>query len=179
MKTTVKLSVIRSVILLASCLALSQLAQAEPRFHGSLRARIDDGIMLMGDPDPMVMLMGADTETITHSDGDFAALGVKRGDTVTFDGGMPGMMMMIMLMPGWSDPGFTISSVPGWMWMGTGPATFSSNGPGNLKVTATGMTMGGGFPMIDTVLTFHFSTDEDGVVRGSLTLTASSEQEDD
>jgi hypothetical protein len=173
MKTTVKLSVIRSLIVLASCLALSQVVQAKPKFHGTLTASINDSIMVMGD---MVMLMGFGTETITHSDGDFAVLGVKRGDTVTLDGSMPGMMMMTMLMPGMGAPGlpgFTISSVPGWMLMGIGPATFSSSGLGDLQITATGMTMVGGYPMTDATLTFAFFTDEDGSVRGSITLTAS------
>ena len=169
MKTTVKLSVIRSFIVLASCLALSQVAQAKPRFHGTLTARINDGIMTMGGgtlgSSFMVMLMGTGTETVTHSDGDFAVLGVKRGDAVMLDGGM--------LMPGMSEPGFTISSVPGWMLMDTGPATFSSTGPGNLQITAMGMTMGGGYPMTDAMLTFDFFTYEDGVVSGSLTLSAS------
>ena len=169
MKTTVKLSVIRSFIVLASCLALGQVAQAKPGFHGTLTASIDDGIMIMGD---MVMLMGFGSETVTHADGDCAVLGVKRGDTVTLDGSMPGMMMMTMLMPGWGEPGFTISSVPGWMLMDTGPATFSSTGPDNLQITALGMTMGGDYPMTDATLIFDFSTDEDGVVRGSITLIA-------
>src|SRR5262245_50676331 len=127
MKKTTKLTLVRSLVLLGSCLAFSQVAQANPRFHGTLTASINDsiGIMTMGGMD-MVMLMGFGTETVTHSDGDFAVLGIKRGDTVTLDGSMPGMMMMIMLMPGMSEPGFTVSSVPGWMSMGMGPATFSS-----------------------------------------------------
>ena len=175
MKTTVKLSVIRSLVLLASCLALSQVAQAEPKFHGTLTARINDSITIMGD---MVMTMGFGTETVTHADGDFAVLGVKRGDTVTLDGSMPGMMMMMMLMPGMGAPGlpgFSISSVPGWMLMDIGPANFSSSGLGDLQITATGMTMGGGYPMADATLTFDFVTNEDGSVRGWLTLTASAE----
>ena len=89
------------------------------------------------------------------------------------------MMMMIMLMPGMNAPGFTIPSVPGWMLMGTGPATFSSSGPGNLQITEMEMTMGGGYPMTDATLTFDFFTDEDGVVRGSLTLSASPEKKGD
>jgi len=169
MKKTVKLTLIRSFIVLASCLALCQVAQAKPRFHGTLTASINDGIMMMGD---MVMLMGFGTETVTHSDGDFAVLGVKRGDTVTLDGSMSGMMMMWMLMPDMGEPGFTISSVSGWMLMGTGPATSSSTGPGNLQISAMGMTMGGGYPMTDAMLAFDFSTDKDGVVRGSLTVSA-------
>src|SRR5215472_97459 len=109
MKTTTKLTLVHSLVVLGSCLAFSPVAQAVPKFHGTLTASINDSIMLMGD---MVMTMGFGTETVTHSDGDFAVLGVKRGDTVTLDGSMPGMVMMTMLMPGMGEPGFTISSVP-------------------------------------------------------------------
>jgi hypothetical protein len=131
------------------------------------------GDMMMGD---MVMLMGFGTETVTHCDGDFAVLGVKRGDTVTLAESMPGMMMMIMWMPGMGEPGFTISSIPGWSWTESdnGP-TFSSSGLSDLQMTETGMTMGGSYPMADATLTFAFVTEEDGSVRGALTLTASPE----
>src|SRR5215470_13045947 len=117
MKKPTKLTLVRSLGLLGSCLAFSQVAQAVPKFLGTLTISFDGMIMYMGGADlgssSMVMfmtMMGMGNETVTHSDGDFAVLGVRRGDLVNGP-------MMFMEMP----MGATVSfpSVPGWSWMET------------------------------------------------------------
>ncbi len=178
MKKITKFTLIRSLVVLGSCLALSQVSQAAPKFHGtltiSIRGPIMAGDMAMGGMDmglgndDMLMVMG--TESVALSTGDFAVLGVRRGAAVMGPSMfMNGMLSMEMVM---------ISSAPDWMWMNTGPDTFSSTGPGSLHITTKGMTMGGKYPMTEATLTGDFFTDVNGVVKGSLTLTAGSEDGD-
>ena len=176
MKTTLKQSLIRSVVALGSCLALAQATQAAPRFQGVLTIGINGGIMAMGmgmgsslGSDTMVMLMG--TTSVAVSAGDFAVMGIRRGDAVT--------LSSTMLMPGSTESALMVSSASDWMWMGMGPETFSSTGPNNLRVTTAGMTMGGGYPMTAATLTADFFTDQKGVIHGLLTLTAGSGENDD
>ena len=178
MKKTTKLTLVRSLVVLGSCLAFSPVAQAAPKFHGNLTMNFNGMLMYMdmgmdfsiGDASMLMFMMG--DFTVTHSDGDFAVLRVRSGDLVN------GPMM---IMEGMSMGAMvSIPSVLGWSWMETdmGP-TFSSTGPDNLHITTTGMAMGGKYAMTDATLTGDFFTDADGVMQGSLTLTAGSQGEAD
>jgi hypothetical protein len=171
MKKTTKLTLVRSLVVLGSCLAFSHVAQAAPRFLGTLRISFDGMIMYMGGTDlgssSMVMfmtMMGMGNETVTHSDGDFAVLGVRSGALVNGP-------MTFMEMP----MGVTVSIpfVRGWSWTetDTGP-TFSSTGPDNLRITFTGMTRGGGYAPTVATLTADFFKDENGFLKNSITLIA-------
>src|SRR5690349_13549760 len=107
MKKTTKVTLIRSLVVLGSCLALSQVAQAAPKFHGTLRISISGpimaGVMAMGGMDmglgndDMLMVMG--TESVALSTGDFAVIGVRRGASVMaptmFMNGAFGMEMVM------------------------------------------------------------------------------------
>ena len=173
MKKTTKLTLVRSLVVLGSCLAFSQVAQAVPKFHGNLTMNFNGMTMFMGmggdlGSSSMVMfmtMMGMGGDTVTHSDGDFAVLGVKRGNLVN------GPMM---IMEGMSMGAMvSIPSVPGWSWMESdmGP-TFSSAGPDNLQITITGMTSGGGYAPAEAMLTLEFFMDENGMLQNSITLIA-------
>ena len=136
-----------------------------------------DGMtMLMGmepglDNVSMVMFMMGDY-TVTHSDGDFAVLSVRKGDLV--DGPMmimeEGTSMMGM---GPEVAEVSIPSVPGWSWTesDSGP-TFSSTGPNDLQITITGMTSGGGYAPVPATLTLEFFIDDNGFFHNSITLIA-------
>ena len=143
------MTLVRSLVVLGSCLAFSQVAQAVPKFHGNLTISFSGMTMFMGGADlgssSMVMFMMGN-ETVTHSDGDFAVLGVKRGNSVN----VPMMIMEGMSM----GAEVSIPSVPGWSWMETDAApTFSSTGLDNLQITMTGMTSGGGYaPAVATLI---------------------------
>ena len=171
MKKTTKLTLVHTLVVLGSCLAFSPVAQAVPKFHGNLTFSFDGMIMYWGGEDlgssSMVMFMtkmGMGKETVTHSDGDFAVLGVRSGTLVNGP-------MMFMEMP----MGATVSfpSVPGWSWTESenGP-TFSSTGPDNLQITSTGMTSGGGYEPVAATLTANFFIDENGFLQNSITLIA-------
>jgi hypothetical protein len=173
MKKTTKLTLVRSLVVLGSCLAFSPVAQAVPKFHGNLTINFSGMTMFMGmggdlGSSSMVMfmtMMGMGGDTVTHSDGDFAVLGVKRGNLVN------GPMM---IMEGMSMGAMvSIPSVPGWSWMESdmGP-TFSSAGPDNLQITITGMTSGGGYAPAEAMLTLEFFMDENGMLQNSITLIA-------
>src|SRR5215471_4953065 len=168
MKKTTKLTLVRSLVVLGSCLAFSQVAQAVPKFRGNLTISFSGMTMYMGmggglGSSSMLMLMGS--ESVTHSDGDFAVLKVKRGDALL---GPPmimaGMSMGVMV---------SLPSVPGWSWTesDTSP-TFNSTGPDNLQITITGMTRGGGYAPTVATLTLDFFIDENGVLQNSITLIA-------
>jgi len=177
MKTTTKLTLVHSMVVLGSCLAFSPVAQAVPKFHGTLTSTFS-GMTMYGGMEPglgnatfvMMMSMGGmggmgGGESVTHYDGDFAVLGVKRGGAVLG----PTMIMAGMSM------GATVSipSVPGWSWMETEAApTFSSTGPDNLQITMTGMTSGGRYAPTEATLTLEFFIDQNGVLQNSITLTA-------
>jgi hypothetical protein len=168
MKKTTKLTLIRSLVVLGSCLALSQVAQAAPKFHGTLTMNFSGMTMYMGmggdlGSASMLMLMGG--ETVTHSDGDFAVLGVRRGNAAN------GPMMIMEGMSMGAE--VSIPSVPGWSWMESdmGP-TFSSTGPDNLHITIMGMTSGGGYAPTAATLTLDFFIDQAGMLENFLTLTA-------
>src|SRR5690349_18890271 len=111
MKKTTQFTFIRSLVVLGTCLALSQVAQAVPKFHGTLTMNFSGMTMFMGMGDlgssTMVMLMMGG-ETVTHSDGDFAVLGVRSGDLVN------GPMMVMEGMSMGAE--VSIPSVPGWSW---------------------------------------------------------------
>jgi hypothetical protein len=159
MKKTTKLTLIRSLAVLGSCLAFSQAAQAAPKFHGTLTIGFSGMTMPMGGEDlgssTMVMLMGS--ETVARSTGDFAVLGARRGDAVQG----PTMIMDGMSM------GATVSlpAVPGWSWTETdmGP-TFSSTGPDHLEITMTGVTSGGRYAPAEATLTLDFFNDGNDVL---------------
>ena len=109
MKKTTKLTLVRSLVLLGSCLAFSQVAQAVPKFLGTLTISFSGMPMFMGmggglGSSSMLMLMGS--ESVAQSSGDFAVLGARRGDAVLG----PPMIMAGMSM------GATVSipSVPRW-----------------------------------------------------------------
>src|SRR5262250_2948255 len=113
MKKITKLTLVRSLVLLGSCLAFSQVAQAVPKFHGTLTMNFNGMTMFMGmgedlGSSSMVMLMMG-SDTVTHSDGDFAVLRVRRGDSVN------GQMMIMEGMSMGAEVSFP--SVPGWSWM--------------------------------------------------------------
>jgi len=169
MKKLTKFTLIRSLVLVGSCLAFSPVAQAVPKFHGNLTMNFSGMLMYMGmdfnigDASMLMFMMG--DYTVTHSDGDFAVLGVKRGNSVNG----PMMIMEGMSM----DAEVSIPSVPGWSWTETDMApTFSSTGPDNLQITITGMTSGGRYAPTVATLTLDFSTDENGVIQNSITLIA-------
>jgi len=174
MKTTTKLTLVHSLVVLGSCLAFSPVAQAVPKFHGTLTSTFS-GMTMYGGMEPglgdatfvMMTSMGAmgGGESVTHYDGDFAVFGVKRGDAVLG----PTMIMADMSM------GATVSipSVPGWSWMETDAApTFRSTGPDNLQITMTGMTSGGGYAPAVATLTLEFFIDQNGMLQNSITLIA-------
>jgi len=150
-------------------LAFSPVAQAVPKFHGTLTMNFNGMIMFMGmggdlGSSSMVMLMMG-SDTVTHSDGDFAVLRVRSGDLVNGE---------MMIMEGMSmGAEVSIPSVPGWSWTESdmGP-TFSSTGPDNLQITITGMTSGGGYAPTVATLTLDFFIDENGVLQNSITLIA-------
>src|SRR5215470_5375240 len=48
MKKTTKLTLVRSLVVLGSCLAFSQVAQAVPKFHGTLTMNFNGMTMFMG-----------------------------------------------------------------------------------------------------------------------------------
>jgi hypothetical protein len=110
-------------------------------------------------------MMGMGGDTVTHSDGDFAVLGVRKGDLVN------GPMMIMEGMSMGAEVSFP--SVPGWSWMESdmGP-TFSSTGPDDLQITITGMTSGRGYAPTAAMLTLEFFIDENGAFQESITLTA-------
>jgi hypothetical protein len=168
MKTTTKLTLFHSLVVLGSCLAFSPVAQAVPKFHGHLTIGFSGMTMAMGmggdlGSSSMLMLMGS--ETVTHSDGDFAVLGVKRGDAVMG----PSMIMEGMSMG--ADVSFP--SRPGWSWTESDNSpTFSSTGPDNLQITITGMTSGKGYAPTQATLTLEFFIDENGALQNSITLVA-------
>jgi hypothetical protein len=112
----------------------------------------------------MLMLMGS--QSVAQSWGDFAVLGVRRGNAVL--GPSPTMIMEGMSM------GAEVSfpSVPGWSWTETDASpTFSSTGPDNLQITITGMTSGGGYAPAVATLTLDFFIDANGL-HNSITLIA-------
>ena len=168
MKTTIKLSLIRSVVALGSCLALCQVAQAAPKFHGTLTMNFN-GMTMYGGMEPglgnasMVMFMMGG-ESVTQYTGDFAVLGAKRGEAVMG----PDMIMAGMSM----GASLSIPSL-GWSWVESdmGP-TFSSTGPDNLQITITGMTSGGVYAPTTATLTLDFFIDQNGMLQNVLTLTA-------
>ena len=91
-------------------MAFSQVAQAVPKFHGTFTISFS-GMTMYGGTRPglgnasfLMLMMGS--ESVAHSDGDFAVMGAKRGDTVLG----PTMIMAGMSM------GATVSipSVPRW-----------------------------------------------------------------
>ena len=172
MKTTTKLTLLHSLVVLGSCLAFSPVAQAVPKFHGNLTISFSGMTMFMGGADlgssSMVMfmtMMGMGGDTVTHSDGDFAVLRVRSGDLVN------GPMMIMEGMSMGAEVSFP--SVPGCSWTESdnGP-TFSSTGPDNLQITITGMTKGGGYAPTAATLTLDFFIDENGVFQNSITLIA-------
>ena len=169
MKDTTRLTLVHSLVVLGSCLAFSPVAQAAPKFHGNLTMNFNGMFMYMGmdsnigDASMLMFMMGGDT--VTHSDGDFAVLGVKRGNVVN------GPMMIMEGMSMGAE--VSIPSVSDWSWTETDMApTFSSTGPDNLQVTITGMTSGGGYAPTVATLTLDFFTDENGVIQNSITLIA-------
>src|SRR5215475_15163283 len=99
MKTTTKLTLVHSLVVLGSCLAFSPVAQAVPKFHGTLTSTFS-GMIMYGGTGPVIgdatfvmlgmMGMGGTGgmggmgggESVTHYDGDFAVLRVKRGNSV-------------------------------------------------------------------------------------------------
>src|SRR5215831_6194443 len=176
MKTTTKLTLVHSLVVLGSCLAFSPVAQAVPKFHGTLTSTFS-GMIMYGGTGPvigdatfvMMMSMGmggmGGGESVTHSDGDFAVLRVRSGDSVN------GPMMIMEGMSMGAE--VSIPSVPGWSWMETDAApTFSSTGPENLQITITGMTSGGGYAPTVATLTLEFFIDRNGMLQNSITLIA-------
>jgi len=168
MKRTIKFNLIRSLVVLGSCLGLCQVAQAAPKFHGTLTMNFNGMVMYggmgpdLGDASMLMLMMGGDT--VTHSDGNFAALRVRSGDAVN------GPMMIMQGMSMGAE--VTIPSVD-WSWMESdmGPS-FSSTGPNNLHITLTGMTMGGGYAPTTATLTLDLFIDENGIIQNVLTLNA-------
>ena len=169
MKQKTKFTLVHSLVVLGSCLAFSPVAQAVPKFHGTLTMNFNGMTMYMGmggdlgSSSMLMLMMGSDI--VTHSDGDFAALGVKRGNLVN------GQMMIMEGMSMGAE--VSIPSVPDWSWTETdmGP-TFSSTGPDNLQITIRGMTGGGGYAPTLATLTLDFFIDEDGVLQNFITLIA-------
>ena len=168
MKKTTKLTLVHSLVVLGSCLVFSTVAQAAPKFHGTLTMNFSGMTMYMGmggdlGSSSMLMLMGS--ESVTHSDGDFAVLGVKRGNLVN------GPMMIMEGMSMGAEVSFP--SVPGCSWTETDTSpTFISTGPDNLLITITGMTSGGGYAPTVATLTLDFFIDANGVLQNSITLIA-------
>jgi len=169
MKTTTKLTLVHSLVVLGSCLAFSQVAQAVPKFHGTFTISFSGMTMYgvtrpgLGNASFLMLMMGS--ESVAHSDGDFAVMGAKRGDTVLG----PTMIMAGMSM----GARVSIPSVPGWSWTESDASpTFSSTGPDHLQITITGMTRGGGYAPTVATLTLDFFIDENGVLQNSITLIA-------
>ena len=193
MKNIIQWNLVPSLLVVGGCLALSQVAQAEPAFHGTVTIRVEGDItswtpMDMGGMGGMggmeksggplgeanMLTIPAKGGVVGPSTGDVAALRLRRGDPVAFSATtlMPPMSMGMMgEMPGTSEM-FTFAADSGLSVTSDG-VTFSSTGPEELEVEAMVTVVDASKPDYGTAtgeLYGYFISNDEGVISGWFTI---------
>ncbi len=182
MKNKIQWNLIPSLLVIGGCLALSQVAQAQPAFHGTLTIRLDgeitasDMMEMMGSTMTMPSTLGEAnmltipaTGEVGQGTGDFTKLKITHGDTVAFS--------TTMWMPGTSggisfggDSGLMIT-IYNEMFISEGKHDLHINSP----VSVMDMTSPD-FGIANGELNGYFVSNAKGVISGYFTIDIPVEQ---